>query len=114
MNQEQYIKGSVDTAINHQQDLSMYLALEYTVTQTSRIHYKIDFEWREAYDNHKQEYVIGEGFVMWTQGQEVQSMDHVDKFLEELSKVEFDDDYNSRTEKLENQGQSQLDSLRNK
>ena len=57
MNQEQYIKGSVDTAINHHQDLSMYLALEYTVTQTSRIHYKIDFEsrWRQ---NHRWRKVV--------------------------------------------------------
>jgi hypothetical protein len=114
MNQEQYITGCVDMAINYHQDLPSDIKLSYTITQTSVIQYKIEFEWLVGYDNHTEEYVTDEAFVIWNCGKVIQSMDHIFNLLDELEKVNYDEDYDSRIDKLEAEGQSQLDSLRNK
>jgi hypothetical protein len=114
MEQQAYITGAIDMAINYHQNLPADIKLSYSITQTSRIHYKIDFEWIVAYDNHTEEYITGEDFIMWTYGQEVQAMDHIDNLLDELEKVDYDENYDSKIAKLEDEGQSQLDSFRNK
>jgi hypothetical protein len=114
MEQQNYITGCIDMAINYHQDLPADIKLSYTITQVSRIHYKIDFEWLIGFDNHTEEHIIGEDFIMWTYGQEIQGMDHIDNLLDELAKVDYDGNYDSKIAKLEDEGQSQLDSLRNK
>jgi hypothetical protein len=114
MEQQNYIAAAVDTAIFYHQDLSNHINLKYTITQTSRIHYKIDFEWSVGYDTHTLEQIEETDFIMWTYGKEEDAFIHIDNLLDELEKVNYDEDYNSKLAKLEDEGQSQLDSFRNK
>jgi hypothetical protein len=114
MEQQSYITGAIDMAINYHQDLPSDIKLNYSITQISSVNYKIEFEWLIGYDNYKEEYATDEAYIMWTYGQEIQAMDHIDNLLDELEKVNYDEEYNSKLDKLEEEGQSLLDSLRNK